>query len=115
MNERETTLFFIEQSTKEINPYFSKAGSSPGPNKQLGEGGGRTAMDREELYPDVDSTGRAIFVQHFKLDQARDTALASPADVSSSRDASPQLWKTEFSFYPIRYFPCRFIQSTELL
>lgn len=51
------TLVFIEQSTKEIKPYFSKAGSSPEPNKQLGEGGGCSAMDREELYPDVDFAG----------------------------------------------------------
>lgn len=55
------------------------------------------------------------FVQYFELDQVRDMALASPADVSSCWGANPQLWKTKISFYPIRHFPCHLVQSTELL
>lgn len=55
------------------------------------------------------------FVQHFELDQVRDMALVPPVDVSSCCGANPHLWKTEFSFYPIRHFLCHLVQSTQLL
>lgn len=60
MSECETMLVCRQQSPEEINLYFCQAGSFPGPHKQLGEGGDRSAMDREELHPDVDLAGSRL-------------------------------------------------------
>lgn len=100
VSEWEAMLVCREQSPKEINLYFCQAGSFPGPHKQLREGGGCSAMDREELHPDVDLAGSRQICAMLWAGSGQRYGPGISSRWEQLLGCYPQLWKLCLVFIP---------------
>lgn len=100
VSEWETMLVCREQSPKEINLYFCQAGSFPGPSKQLREGGGCSAVHREELHPDVDLAGSRQICAILWAGSGQRYSPGISSRWEQLLGCYPQLWKLCLVFIP---------------